>query len=387
MLYLLISEAGDELGIIRSELEYLSPIIFLFFLFIIVLFSQKMISYILQFWKQYKQKKQLKSDKSKLNLTLIGILVVILLGMVLPYLIVPINVYHEKIPPKPKIMGHRGASHLAPENTLVAGKIAAEMGAIGWEVDVSISYDGIFFLMHDNLLKRTTNVEEIFPERINDDATMFNISELQQLDAGSWFADDDPYNTISNGYVDSQKAEEYRGEKIPTLDEVLNLTRDYNLYIDIDSGGPPVNHPYYDVYDEMLINKLYESGLNKKIMTRLSSSLTENMAKVSSTQDLDNFLESGSDVLNTIHTLPNNKFQDYQKANITVMAWTVDNIQRFSQLWMLGVDYIKTNSLHIIIPLENPVWSMHSLNYYMIWMILNLVCLGGAILVYYYRKK
>ena len=98
--------------------------------------------------------------------------------------------------------------------------------------------------MHDNNLKRTTDVEEIFPDRKDDEATMFNMSELRQLDAGSWFSDDDPYNTIADEFVELETAENYRGEKIPTLDEVLNLTRDYDLYIDIDSGGPHSDHPY-----------------------------------------------------------------------------------------------------------------------------------------------
>ena len=49
------------------------------------------------------------------------------------------------------------------------------------------SYDGVPFLMHDTTLKRTTNVDEVFPDRVGEPASMFNISDLNQLDAGSWF--------------------------------------------------------------------------------------------------------------------------------------------------------------------------------------------------------
>ena len=117
-------------------------------------------------------------------------------------------------------------------------------------------------------------------------------------------------------------------------------------------------------------------------MTSLSSNLTVNMTKVSASRDIVNFIDSGANLLNTIHTLPNKQFQDYQEANITVMAWTVDTVQRFSQLWFLGVDYIKTNALHLLIPLENPTWRMNSPSYYIIWVIADVLCLIGATLVY-----
>ena len=387
MLYLLIVVGGDELGILRTGLEYISPLIFFPSILLFGFFSQKIISYILKIWKQIKEQERCKLAFNKNFLTLIGIFSLILIGFILPYIIIPVNVIQGEIPPKPNIMAHRGASHLAPENTLIAGKLASDLGAIGWEVDVSISFDGVLFLMHDNNLKRTTDVEEVFPDRKDDDGTMFNISELRQLDAGSWFFDDDPYDTIADEYVDLQAAESYRGEKIPTLDEVLNLTRDYNLYLDIDAGRPYADHPYYEQYDEILINQLYESGLNEKIMTKLSSNLTVNMTKVSTSQDIANFLDTGADLLNTIHTLRNEQFRDYQQANITVMTWTVDTVQRFSQLWFLGVDYVKTNALHLLIPLENPTWRMNSLSYYLIWIISGALCLVGVTFEYILKDK
>jgi len=369
MLYLLIVVGGDELGIIRTGLEYISPLIFFPLILLFGFFSQKIISYVIKIWKQIKEQERWKLAFNKNILTLIGIFSLILLGFILPYIIIPVNVTQGEIPSKPKLMAHRGASHLAPENTLIAGKLASDMGAIGWEVDVSISFDGVLFLMHDSNLKRTTDVEEVFPDRKNDDATMFNISELRQLDAGSWFSDDDPYNTISDEFVDLQAAENYRGEKIPTLDEVLNLTRDYNLYLDIDAGRP------------------YESGLNEKIMTKLSSNLTVNMTKVSTSQDIANFLDAEADLLNTIHTLSNEQFQNYQDSNITVMVWTVDTVQRFSQLWFLGVDYVKTNALHLLIPLKNPTWRINSLSYYLIWIIADALCLIAATVEYILKDK
>jgi glycerophosphoryl diester phosphodiesterase len=57
------------------------------------------------------------------------------------------------------------------------------------ESDIAISYDGIPFLIHDPILDRTTNVDEVFPERRRDPGSSFLISEIAQLDAGSWFGD------------------------------------------------------------------------------------------------------------------------------------------------------------------------------------------------------
>ena len=73
------------------------------------------------------------------------------------------------LPPKPIILAHRGLTSKAPENTLVAGELASEMGADGWEVDIRMSADGKLFLMHDKNFIRTTNISTIFPDRKNDD--------------------------------------------------------------------------------------------------------------------------------------------------------------------------------------------------------------------------
>lgn len=49
------------------------------------------------------------------------------------------------------------------------------------------SYDGVPFLMHDETLRRTTNVEEAFPERAYEHSSMFNWTDLEKLNAGEWF--------------------------------------------------------------------------------------------------------------------------------------------------------------------------------------------------------
>ncbi|GAA3407346.1 glycerophosphodiester phosphodiesterase [Paenibacillus hodogayensis] len=77
-------------------------------------------------------------------------------------------------------LAHRGASQYAPENTLAAFYYGIQLGANGLETDLRISRDGVVFLLHDDRLERTTNGSGRH--------TDYTWAELQELDAGSWFA-------------------------------------------------------------------------------------------------------------------------------------------------------------------------------------------------------
>ena len=78
-----------------------------------------------------------------------------------------------------KVIGHRGAAGLAPENTFAGFDLALELGVDGIETDVQKTKDGKLVLFHDNLLDRTTNGAGVLQET--------SWQALQQLDAGSWF--------------------------------------------------------------------------------------------------------------------------------------------------------------------------------------------------------
>ncbi|MGO5065841.1 glycerophosphodiester phosphodiesterase [Clostridium sporogenes] len=107
-----------------------------------------------------------------------------------------------------KILAHRGASAYAPENTMVAFKKAIDMNADGIELDVHLSKDGYIVIIHDEKVDRTTNGKG----EVKD----FTLDELKKLDAGFWFSD------------------EYKGERIPTLEELLKLINDTNIYLNIE---------------------------------------------------------------------------------------------------------------------------------------------------------
>lgn len=87
----------------------------------------------------------------------------------------------------PTVIAHRGASGVAPENTIPAIE-AALAQRTGWvEVDVRRSRDGALVLMHDETLDRTTDAPRVFPGRAPWLVGDFTLAELQRLDAGAWF--------------------------------------------------------------------------------------------------------------------------------------------------------------------------------------------------------
>jgi len=96
-------------------------------------------------------------------------------------------------------IAHRGASGHAPENTLAAFDKAVEMKADFFELDVQMSKDGHLVVIHDTTVDRTTDGTG----RVKD----LTLEELKRLDAGSWFGP------------------EFAGERIPTLEEVLDRYR------------------------------------------------------------------------------------------------------------------------------------------------------------------
>ena len=97
----------------------------------------------------------------------------------------------------PRIMGHRGAAGVAPENTLVGLRTAAELGVRWVEFDVMLSGDGVPVLFHDDSLKRTTGCDALMADT--------PLASLSKLEAGAWFAS------------------KFAGEPIPTLEDALSF--------------------------------------------------------------------------------------------------------------------------------------------------------------------
>ncbi len=131
----------------------------------------------------------------------------------------------EQEPLRPvRIIGHRGAASLAPENTMAACRKACSVGAHMFEIDVHLSADGVPVVIHDDTLERTTDIENYYREWGLQGKVFVSelpLSSLKILDAGTWWVKGDPFRTIASGAVTIDEARAYRGEPIPTLDEVL----------------------------------------------------------------------------------------------------------------------------------------------------------------------
>ena len=106
-----------------------------------------------------------------------------------------------------KIWGHRGASAYAPENTLAAFRLARQMGADGVECDAQFTKDRQVIILHDSDTLRTAGCPGILKQ--------MTLSELKKLDFSASFP-------------------EYRGERIPTLEELLLLAREIGLEVNIE---------------------------------------------------------------------------------------------------------------------------------------------------------
>jgi glycerophosphoryl diester phosphodiesterase len=109
---------------------------------------------------------------------------------------------------KPLNIAHRGASAYAPENTLAAFRLALEIGADGFELDVMLSADGHLVVIHDDAVDRTTDGSGPVRQK--------TLAELRALDASIGF--------------DAR----FTGEHIPTLREVFDLVAGSRAFVNVE---------------------------------------------------------------------------------------------------------------------------------------------------------
>jgi len=145
----------------------------------------------------------------------------------------------------PLNIAHRGARSIAPENTLAAARKGLEVGADMWELDIQMTADGELIVIHDNTLKRTSNVREVFPSRKPWLVHEFTLDEIRLLDFGSWFAKQDPFGQIAAGMVAESDLARYVHQPAPTLKEALTFTLEHSWSVNLeikDLGGNPDPH-------------------------------------------------------------------------------------------------------------------------------------------------
>ncbi|WP_159940123.1 MULTISPECIES: glycerophosphodiester phosphodiesterase family protein [unclassified Nocardiopsis] len=117
-------------------------------------------------------------------------------------------------------VSHRGAAGHAPENTLSSFDAAHRLGAETVEIDVQRTADDVLVLLHDTSLERTTDVEEVFPDRESYEVGDFTLEEVERLDAGSWFG------------------RSFEGEAVPTFAQALDRLEELELNLFLEVKKP-----------------------------------------------------------------------------------------------------------------------------------------------------
>lgn len=160
-------------------------------------------------------------------------------------------------PPRtPWLIAHRGASAYAPENTLPAFDLAARQGATFVEFDLQLTKDRQVVCLHDTSLERTTDVEDVFPDRYRPAEGAqaaqapqtakrwmledFTLAEIKRLDAGAWF--------------DAR----FRGTRIPTFAETIDALKGRSgLFIELKA---PERYPGIE---KLILAELEAKGLGR----------------------------------------------------------------------------------------------------------------------------
>lgn len=121
----------------------------------------------------------------------------------------------------PLIIGHRGASALAPENTLAAFARALDEGAAGIELDVRLAKDGAPVVIHDATLRRTGST--------SGEVAQLTSTQLANVNVGRWF----------NGAHPTLALDEYDRQRVPTLSDVFQFLRDRPgiIYVELKAEG------------------------------------------------------------------------------------------------------------------------------------------------------
>jgi len=243
-----------------------------------------------------------------------------------------------------EIIAHRGASHLAPENTVAAAELAWRKRADAVEVDVHLSQDGQLVVIHDGSTKRTGGVEL----KVVDTPA----ARLRELDVGSF------------------KDEAFAGERIPLLEEIIATVPDNRrLFVEIKCG-PEAASPLENVIEAsgkreqiVIIGFDFETvKAAKRLMPDIPTYWLVGTKKDKETEAwiphdpklADKVASSRLDGLNVHWAGVTEEFAARVRAlGMPLYIWTVDDAAEARRLAKLGVAGITTN---------RPGWLRHQLH-------------------------
>jgi len=246
---------------------------------------------------------------------------------------------------KPLIIGHRGASAFAPENTMAAFRLALEVGADGIEFDVRLSRDGVPVVIHDENLKRTGSTPVL--------VSSLSLAELKKIDVGSWF--DRTNKSTQRSYVN---------ETIPTLEEVFELFEGTSARLYLEMKSEPCQ---IDRLADVCCSTLRHSSLKHQVVVECfdhagiktikkldkdikTAALFEPTLKsppriTSSTRLIEKAQAVSADEIALHHSLANPRtIKAARDADLNVAVWTVDSPKWISLAVTNKISVLITNN-------------------------------------------
>ncbi|XP_071839084.1 glycerophosphodiester phosphodiesterase domain-containing protein 5-like isoform X2 [Apostichopus japonicus] len=301
------------------------------------------------------------------------------------------------VPTRPKVMAHRGALQLAPENTQVSFETALKYDISGFETDVSISLDGELFLLHDETFEMTTNITEVFPERAREPASNFMWDDIKQLGAGSWFLERDPFKNVRH-LSESEKAL-YRSQSIMLLKDLLDIAIRENKSVVFDLRRPVSNSSYFHSYVNHTISEILKHNIKEHQIWWLVGDSTS-AQEIQAASSL--FLVTGQgrwnvDSLKRFHiTNVNAEYSEvfksdierYSSQKITSNIYQVSKRWLFSLLWCENVTSVTSSACQTLDNVSSPKAFMSAGGYLALWIItdlLSVILIIGFFLLHRHR--
>ncbi|XP_029767728.1 glycerophosphoinositol inositolphosphodiesterase GDPD2 [Terrapene carolina triunguis] len=314
----------------------------------------------------------------------------------------PCLMEENKLPPKPALAGHRGAPMPCPstppwhQSLDVALVSAQSFTASGYLINsdkslaqppschvskppantISPIADRIPFLMHDETLTRTTNVQKVFNAQATMSGTTFNWTDLQQLDAGSWFLERNPFRSVQG--LSSEAQGQARAQKIPSLEQVLQEAKQHNISIMFDLR--PENHTDYQSFVNVTVATILESGIPPQLVTWVPDGLRDQVRQQApGFQQIYGLKSSWNETESPLRL--NLPYQDvsteqigrYRQDNISVNLYVVNEPWLFSVLWCAGAGSVTTNACQVLKEMKRPLWLLPRNTYLMVWIVIDCV--------------
>ncbi|XP_067313671.1 glycerophosphoinositol inositolphosphodiesterase GDPD2 isoform X2 [Pseudorasbora parva] len=287
----------------------------------------------------------------------------------------------NNLPPKPSLVGHRGAPMLAPENTMMSFRKSVECGVVAFETDVQLSKDMKPFLMHDydkNFLLRTTDVKKKFPGRDGGTHTNFTLQELQTLNAGEWFLRTDPFKSVS--LLSEEEKREAENQTVPSLSELLDMAKQYNVSLIFDLKNENTSTGFHNSDSYYTIDAIKQSGISPDKIWWLPKEYRHNVRNISPGYKqvynvVSELKEDGGSFLNMKYNMSTREIIELRKENVSVNLWVVNERWLFSLLWCSGASSVTTNACHIFKNMSKPDWHLEPNKYMGIWISADVISL------------